>query len=78
MVDDNSEHKKAKGANKNVVARISHNENRVVLLINKWRRHLMSRIQKKKTTEQELMKSIKFDCLGLMIDYISKTMDMID
>ena len=38
----------------------------------------MSRIQKKKTTEQQLMKSIKFDCLGLMIDYISKTMDMID
>ena len=32
LVDDNSEHKKAKGVNKNVVATISHNEYKDVLL----------------------------------------------
>ena len=35
LVDDNSEHKKAKGLNKNVVATISHNEYKDVLLNNK-------------------------------------------
>ena len=32
LLDDNSEHKKAKGLNKNVVATISHNEYKDVLL----------------------------------------------
>ena len=32
LVDDNSEHKKAKGVNKNIVARISHNKYKGVLL----------------------------------------------
>ena len=32
LVDDNNEHKKAKGANRNVVARISHNEHKDALL----------------------------------------------
>ena len=32
LVDDNSEHKKAKGVDKNVVATISHNEYKDVLL----------------------------------------------
>ena len=32
LVDDNSEHKKAKGVNKNVVATIIHNEYKYVLL----------------------------------------------
>ena len=35
LVDDNSEHKKAKGVNRNVVAPISHNEYKGVLLNNK-------------------------------------------
>ena len=47
MVDDSSEHKKAKDMNKNVVATISHNEYKTVLLNNKCLRHSMSRIQSK-------------------------------
>ena len=44
---DNSEHKKAKGVNKNVVATISHNEYKDVLPNNKCLKHLMNRIQSK-------------------------------
>ena len=44
---DNSEHKKAKGVNKNVVVAISHNEYKDVLLNNKCIRHSMNRIQSK-------------------------------
>ena len=40
-----NEHKKAKGVNKNVVATISHNEYKDVLLNNKCVRHSMNRIQ---------------------------------
>ena len=47
LVDDNSVHKKAKGVNKNVVATISHNEYKDVLLNKKCLRHLMNRIQSK-------------------------------
>ena len=47
LVDDNSVHKKAKGVNKNVVATISHNEYKDVLLNKKCLRHLMKRIQSK-------------------------------
>ena len=47
LVDDNSEHKKAKGVNRNVVTTISHNEHKDVLLNNKCLRHSMNRIQSK-------------------------------
>ena len=47
LVDDNSNHKKAKGVNKNVVATISHNNYKDVLLNKKWLRHLMNMIQSK-------------------------------
>ena len=47
LVGDNSEHKKAKDVNKNVVATISHNEYKDILLNNKCIRHLMNRIQSK-------------------------------
>ena len=47
LVDDNSEHKIAKGINKNVVARISHNEYKDVLLNKKCLRHSINRIQGK-------------------------------
>ena len=47
LVDDNSVHKKAKGVNKNVVATISHNEYKDVLLNKKCLRHRMNRIQSK-------------------------------
>ena len=44
LVDDNSEDKKEKGLNKNVVAIVSHNEYKDVLLNNKCLRHSMNRI----------------------------------
>ena len=44
FVDDNSEHKKGKGVNKNLVTTISHNEYKDVLLNKKCLRHLMNRI----------------------------------
>ena len=45
LVDGNSEHKKVKGVNRDVVATISHNEYKDVLLNNKCLRHSMNRIQ---------------------------------
>ena len=44
---NDSKHKKAKDANKNFVATISHNEYKDVLLNNKCIRHSMNRIQSK-------------------------------
>ena len=46
-VDNNSEHKKAKGVNRNVCATISHNKYKDVLLNNKYLRHSINRIQSK-------------------------------
>ena len=45
LLDNNSEHKKTKGVNRNVVATISHNEYKDVLLNKKCLRHSMNRIQ---------------------------------
>ena len=47
LVDNNSEQKKAKAVNRNVVATISHNECKDVLLNKKCLRHSMNRIQSK-------------------------------
>ena len=47
MAKDNSEHKKTKGINRNVVATISHKEYKDFLLNDKWIGHSMNRIQKK-------------------------------
>ena len=47
LVDDNSEHKKAKGVNKNIAVTITHNEYKDVLLNKKCLRHSMDRIQSK-------------------------------
>ena len=47
LVDDNSEHKKVKCVNKNVVAAISHSEYNDVSLNKNYLRHLMNRIQSK-------------------------------
>ena len=47
LVDDNIEHKRAKGVNRNVVATISHNEYKDVLLNKKYLRNLMNRIHSK-------------------------------
>ena len=47
LVDDSSDHRKAKGVKKNVVAKISHNECKYVLLNNKCLKQSMNRIQSK-------------------------------
>ena len=47
LVDDNSEHKKANGVNRNVVATINHDKYENVWLNNKCLRHSMNRIQRK-------------------------------
>ena len=84
LVDDNSQHKKAKGVNKNTVATISHNEYKHVLLNKKCLRHLMNRIQSKdhkiETYEINKISLFCFDdkiniqnngCDGLAIGYQS-------
>ena len=47
LVNDNSEHKKAKVVSRNVVAAISHNEYKDVLSNKKCLRHSMNKIQSK-------------------------------
>ena len=47
LADDNSEHKKAKSVNENVVATVSHNEYKDFLLNKKYLRHSMNSIQSK-------------------------------
>ena len=47
LVNGNSEHKKAKGVNENVVAAISHNEYKDVLSIKNCLRHSAKRVQSK-------------------------------
>ena len=47
LVDDNSEHKKTKGKNRNIVEKITHNNYKDVLLNNKCLRNSMNRIQSK-------------------------------
>ena len=47
QLDDNSEHKQAKGVNKNVVASISHNKQKNVLLNKKCLRYSMNRTESK-------------------------------
>ena len=47
LVNDNREYKRAKGVNKNVVATISHNKYKDVLLNQKCLRRMTNRIQSK-------------------------------
>ena len=63
LVDDNSEHEKLKDVNRNVVATISHDEYKYVLLNKKCLRHSMNRIQSKdhKTGTYEINK-ISLSC----------------
>ena len=44
---ENSEYKKAKGVNRNIVLTVSHNEEKYVLLNNKCIKHSMNRVQSK-------------------------------
>ena len=59
---------KARGVNRNIVATISHNEYKDVLLNKKCLRHSMNRIQSK----GHLIKSTRFLSLVLMIKYHPK------
>ena len=54
LADDNNEHKKPKGVNKNVIASISHNKYKNVLLNEKCLRHAMNRIQNKRSKNRNL------------------------
>ena len=47
LVDDNSEHKKAKSVNRNAVGTKRYNEYKDILLNNKCLRHSTNRIQRK-------------------------------
>ena len=77
LVDNNDEHKKTKGVNRDVVAKIRHNNYKDVLLNNKCLRHSMNRIQSNdhRIGTCEINK-ISLSCL--MRKYISKTMDIMD
>ena len=77
FVEISSEHKKAKGANKNVVATINQGEYKDGLLNMKCSRHSMNRIQSKHHRIGTFAIN-KILCLTLMTKYISKTMDMMD
>ena len=47
FLEDNGQHKKVKGVNRNTVSAISQNDYKDVLSSNKYIRHLMNRIQSK-------------------------------
>ena len=73
----NNEHKKPKGVNENLVATISHDGYKHILLNTNCIRHSMNRIQVKgnKIGTNEINKvSLSF----LMANYIFKAMDMTD
>ena len=69
LVDDSSKHKKSKGVIKNVVATISHNEYKYVLLNNKCLRHSLNK-SKVKIIEWEPMKLKKFLYYTLILKYV--------
>ena len=77
LVNDNSEHKIAKGVNKNVVATIIHGEYKDVLLNNKCLRDSMNGIQNKEHRRGKYeINKIPLYCFDDIFKYIFKTMDM--
>ena len=70
LVDDNSEYK-------NVVATISHDKCKNVLLNKKYLKHSMNKIQCR-DIKIGTYKSIRLLCLLMMINYTSKTIDVMD
>ena len=82
MIDDNSEHRKAKGAIRNVVETIIHNECEDVLFNNKCLRHSMNNRIQSKYQRMGTYEINKLHCLIFMTKYIYiyiyKTMDMTD
>ena len=77
LVDDNSEHKKEKGVNRNVVATVViTNIKTFCWIINLWDIWWIG--FKVKIIQYELTKSTTFPCLAWMIKYAPKTMDLMD
>ena len=72
LADVNSEHKKAKGVNKNFVATISHNEYDDVLLKKKCLRHSINKIQSKdhRIETDEINKISLFSLTFLLVWHI--------
>ena len=62
LVSNSSEYKEGKAANKNVAAKISHNEYKDVLLNKKYLRHLVNK-------KVKIIKSTIFFCLALLINF---------
>ena len=78
LVDDNNEHKKAKGVNKNVVGKTTHYEYKDLLLNKRCTRHSMNRIQSKDHIIKMYEMYERFLDLALMMKYTSKTMNVME
>ena len=61
LVNDNTEHKKAKGVNRNIVATISRNHKNV-LLNKKCLRHSINRIQRKHKIRTYEINKVSLSC----------------
>ena len=68
LVDDNSEHKKAKSMNRNILATISHSEYKDLLLHKKCLRHSMNMIHDK----DHNIGAYDNEIYGLIMKYRSK------
>ena len=79
LVNDNSEHKKAKGVDRNVFVTIIHNEYKDVLLNKKCFRHSMNRIQgKDHRIETYKINQTSSSCVDDKIFIQNNGMDMMD
>ena len=67
LIDGNSEHKKAKYVNKNLIKKITRSEYKDVLLHKKCLRHSMNRVQRKKSKNRnlKLQGTIELFCVAL-------------
>ena len=76
MVKDNSEHKKGKGVNRNIISAINHNKYKHVLLNNKYLRHSKDIIQSEdRGIETYETKQISLSCFDDKIYFQSNGCD---
>ena len=76
MVEDNSEHKKGKGVNRNIISTISHNKYKHALLNNKCLRHSKNRIESEdRGIETYETKKNSFSCFDNKIYFQSNGCD---
>ena len=79
LVNDFSEYEKTKSVNKNVVAKISHNEYKDILLEKKCLRHLMNRIQSKNhKIGTTAVSNISLFCIDDNIYTLNNVFDILD